>query len=255
MSEKKQLGHLKNIMMDIDAPMKFGPFDMNFNALSLLIGKNGSGKSLIMKINWCFGMVASYHIINKTLGGSIDMIKETKFIFDKSFDEQNFNGIIAVEYENGKLTIQFDKGEVLLSELNSTVDIAPSKPSLYMSSSTRLFDSFYKYMQFKKALSITGNITNFKAEELDKLLNMYKLYDLMFIEAMLLGMHHYVMKEETKKSLKESFEIPYEFDEFIVDTDACVIYSHIRATGEKRSLTTFSAGEQSLINMSLAPNF
>ena len=249
----KSIGHIMAMSLDITQPTKFDIPKMDFNQLSIFVGKNGSGKSLIMKLNWCFSMIANYYASGKLFNLIIDYKKQFQFIMDKSFDEQNFDGKIEVFFENANVVAEFKEGKVTYVDFNSDESVTPNKFPVYMSVNTRLFSSFISYMQIKKTMGITNTFQIFTEQELLKLTNIYKLYDLLFIEQMLIGMNGFTLTPEMKKTFNEQFEMKVVIDQILVDYDESELYALNLTTLEKVKLTRLSAGEQSILNMLLAP--
>lgn len=245
----KELGNIMSMSIDITNPMPFKIDKMDFREICMLVGPNGSGKSLVLKINWCVAMIANYFIIGKVSGTPINYQKEFQFILDNSFDDQNFNGKIEAFFENGTVTAELDNGKVTVIDFSTDEDLTPSKFPAFMSKDTRTFDSFIKYMKTKKLLGNTNSFLSFTEEQLLKLCDMYKLYDIMFIEFALKGLDGYTLQEDTKKMLKEDFNISSVIDQIIVNTDECEIYCYNKAEGTSTKITKLSAGEQLLLNM------
>ena len=63
----KAFGNLNNIKLNITLPIEMNS-DIDINKLTLMTGKNGSGKSLILKLSWLMTIYASIDlIINKEI--------------------------------------------------------------------------------------------------------------------------------------------------------------------------------------------
>jgi len=249
----KSIGHIMAMSLDITQPTKFEIPKMEFNQLTIFVGKNGSGKSMILKLNWCFSMIANYFASGRLLNMTIDYKQQFQFIMDKSFDDQNFDGKIEAFFENATITAEFKDGKIISVTCDSEEGVRPNKFPVFMSANTRLFSSFVAYMQVKKGLGITNTFQMFTEPELLKLTNIYKLYDLLFIEQMLIGMNGYTLDADMKKAFNEQFEMKVVIDQIIVDQDECELYALNLTTLEKVKLTRLSAGEQSILNMLLAP--
>lgn len=249
----KTAGHIMSMSLNITQPTKFDIPKMEFNKIALFVGPNGSGKSLIMKINWCFSMIANYFAAGKTLGLPIDYKKEFQLIMDKSFDDNNFDGVIEAFFENATIYAEFKNGQVVDLSYTSDEDLVPGKFPVFMSRETRTFESFVKYMKMKKSLGIENIFQTFTNEELEMLTNIYKLYDLLFMEQMLIGLNGYTLDDETKKAFKEQFEMKPVIDQVLVDQNECEIYILDKESNTKSKITRLSAGEQSIFNMIVAP--
>lgn len=248
----KSAGHVVAMSLNITQPTKFDIPKMEFNQIVFLVGPNGSGKTLILKLNWCFTMLANYFPVQRITGATIDFKKEFQFIMDKSFDDNNFDGVIETFFENATIKVEFKEGQVTNIEYSSDEDLIPSSLPIFMSKETRSFESFVKYMKMKKALGVTETYESFKHDDLIKLTDVYKLYDVLFIEMMLSKMNGYTLTEEVKKALDEMFSLKLNIDQIIVDNEECELYGVNLETNEKQKLTRLSAGEQSILNMILA---
>ena len=248
----KSIGHIAKMSLNITQPQKFDIPEMNFHELSLFVGKNGTGKTLILKLNWCFSMIANYFAISKIAKMNFDYAKEFQFIMDKSFDDQNFDGKIEAFFENMTVIAEFKEGKVMLVDASFDDGTMPNSVPIFMSKDTRLFDNFVKYMKMKKALGITANIHGFNDEIYAKLSGIYKLYDIMFMEQMIEGLDNYILSEDLKKKLADDFEIKAVLDKIVIDYDECEIYTINTVTEEKTKITRLSSGEQAIINMLLA---
>lgn len=248
----KEAGSLMAMSVNIDKPTAFKIDKMDFNQICFMVGKNGSGKSLILKLNWCLSMIANYYAIKTITGISIDIPKEFQFIMDNTFDEQNFNGTIEAFFQNMTIIAQLENGKVTSIDATFDDDLAISKFPIFMSKETRTFDAFTKYMKTKKLMSVSNDFFTFTSEELQKITEFYKLYDILFMEMMIKGLNNYTLSDELKKELLENFEIKEVIDRITVDKDACELYGHNDAEGTTIKLTRLSAGEQSLINMIIA---
>ncbi len=114
---------LSNYKFDIKSPIQFQG-DFNMQSLNVFCGTNGSGKTLVNKINY-FGSyihasipemlkVQVYQMLTHVDDGTLDLVTETSFIenFQKQLDELDstfinniFNGVILPDlFEENNLT-------------------------------------------------------------------------------------------------------------------------------------------------------
>jgi hypothetical protein len=230
---EKSLGQIKNMRFDIDKPMAL-KFDIEYNKLTLFTGLNGTGKSLIMKLNWVFGTVMSLLIHHPPSAN-----ETAQYIMDKTFEDQNFNGEMEAFYPNGSLKMFMENGKVMRVEYFIDPCVKVITPSLYMSTNTRTFTQINQYLKVEKHLPTKEEISN-----------IYRLYDIVYIETLKMKLENGLKATQAfKDSMSNDFSMKYDFDTFALENEAVIF---IDKDGNKRDLSTLSAGEQSLINMSLA---
>lgn len=250
MKTNKELGYIKELSLDIDSPisMKMPTFD--FNNLTLLCGTNGSGKSLILKLVWCASMIGEGYI-NAMLQQVSFNTDNVQYIFDKSFSNQNFNGKMNFIFEDGNnIAIEIEKGKVIDINISFAKDLIPSGPPVFMSTETRTFDDITRYLQVRKMIGITGQIDASNASLFEKVLDMYKLYDAMFIERLISKLSKpFILKKALKDTLK-NYEIKEEIESIGFDEGKSELY-FINSKAEVKLLRNLSKGEQALINMTI----
>ncbi len=251
MSKSKQLGHIKELSLDIDSPTTMKMPKMEFNNIALFVGTNGSGKSLILKLVWCAGMIGEAFISSEVLTMPYNPIDNAQYIFDKSFSNQNFNGKMNFIFEDkNNIAIEMEKGKVIDVNISFAKDLVQSGPPIFMSTETRTFDDITRYLQVRKMIGITGQIDASNASLFEKILDMYKLYDAMFIERLINKLNKpYILKKDIKDTFKK-YEIKEEIESIGFDENKSELY-FINSKGEVKLLRNMSKGEQSLINMTL----
>ena len=238
MSNPKELGHLTHMTLKIDLPIPMD-FDMEYNKLVLLCGTNGSGKSLVLKLSWLFNTVMSLGLGKKLMGLTKTSFEGlVQFTFDNTFDNQNFNGMIKAEYENGNIVIGLDHGKVLSLEI-ITADTVNSVPTpIFMSTEMRTFDQIKRFFQLSKLSKIE-----------DDILNYYKLYDVTYVEFLKKKINgSYILSEDFKDRLKV-FDLGKYDMQSLQMTDDTMYFTNSKE--EQIELTTLSKGEQSIVNMFL----
>lgn len=246
---QKQIGNVVNMSLNLTAPIKLNMTNMNFNHICILVGQNGLGKTLILKINWCFNMIANGIVQRTLLNIERDDIKDAQFIFDNSFDDFNFNGTVKVNFENATLSIVFNTGTVENVNLESDEGVIPNGVPKYMSKETRTYHLFIQYMKVKKMLSISESLESVPQDKLKKLLVMFKLYDILMIEDMLKKLENFQFPQNIKDAIINfSTNSLKNIKGMSVDKKICEIYAEFD-NDEKRSVLTLSAGEQSIINL------
>lgn len=230
------LGNIDNLRFKIDQPMTLD-FDIEYRSLNLMTGLNGSGKSLMNKACWAFGTIMSILHANPP---SIN--EAAQYVMDKTFEQQNFNGEMEAKYPNGNLKMVLCNGKVTSVEYYVDPKVKVCTPPLYMSTNIRTFQQIDQYLKVEKMLS-----------NKEDLLNLYRLYDVVFVELLKNKLSSGLKaNDEFKKAILEQFKLTYDFDTFAIENDSVVF---IDKDGKRTNLSTLSAGEQSLVNMTLVSNW
>ena len=240
----KQIGHIKTFSLDLTAPLKLKVEKMELNAICILVGQNGTGKTLVLKLNWIMSTIINGFILNR----SVNYLPMAQSLFDNSFDDNDFTGSIISEYKNSSVSITIDKGKIKNIDFIVDEEVDTPTPAYFMSKETRLFSDIIRYMKTKKMMGITGGIDKFTEQNVKDLCTLFKMYDITLIESMLYKLgSHYTIPDKLQLSLDSIFEFRLSIESLdITDTD--IIYN---TSKDKKSLTTLGAGEQSLFNITL----
>lgn len=226
---------IKNLDIHITKPIVIDIDDLDLKKLNLFIGTNASGKSLILKMQFALCTIA------KIIEHGEDPIKTAQYVIDHTFEPElsgkiwaNFinSGIIAIDLVDHKVVDVVHK------------DLREISPCMYLSSSMRKFDAISHY------LALRNNFSGSDAEIVDKMLDSYKLYDVIRIETLI-----------KQCPIKINFEVCNVFNnigfvgvitEFGLNSDNRDFY--LIMDGNKRNMCSFSDGEQSLVNMLINSN-
>lgn len=263
--QEKSFGTVKHLKMSntTDGFTKGMDFDIEFNMLSLFVGKNGTGKSVILKLTWIVSTILNNIIAaNKHKLPITDFKPLSQFYFDKSFDKQDITGDIHFEYTCGStILIKLDKGKVIDIIPTYNVDLEPGGQPQFMSTNIRLFDGIVNYMKLKKMLGITNSMDKFTDIELNKLCDMYKIYDIIYMEMLFKKIDSGIVnliepkvgntETNLSKTLKnfEGFNKDVDIEDVIMDYNTPdILYKDKSGT---KSVTTLGNGEQALLNMFL----
>jgi len=130
-----------------------------------------------------------------------------------------------------------------------------------MSTNIRLFDGIVNYMKLKKMLGITNSMDKVTDIELNKLCDMYKIYDIIYMEMLFKKIDSGIVSliepktgnTETNlaKILKSftGFNKDVDIEDVIMDYNTPdILYQDKSGT---TSVTTLGNGEQALLNMFL----
>ncbi len=243
MAKPTDLGHLITMALKIDAPIPMD-VDLEFRELVLFCGKNGTGKSLILKLSWVLGTIMGMSVVKKMLlttgmDPKIDIESLSQYTFDKSFDDQNFNGTIGANYEQGSISITLEHGKVLSVDVTLAPEVNSCPPTIFMSTNMRTFDQITQYLKIAKIVDTEDKMTEF-----------YKLYDIAYIKFLQVKLEKGLTATPKFKDTLKQFELEKLELETIEMTDESVYYTNTK--GQRLELTTLSKGEQSIINMFLA---
>lgn len=224
-----KLGHAKKVRIQMSGPVEYEDFEIDLNNLTLFTGKNGVGKSLVMKIIWVMGMVGNVIIKKHT-----NLKEATQYIFDKSIPDTETFASLRMEFESGaSINIGLQAGKVLLVEGAGFEKITELQSCIYMSSEMRTFNSMKGYLTLRKIVGV------------DKTDEHHKLYDILYVEGLIQKMP-ITFDKEIKEKLKtfEGIHIP---DSVVFeDNDFLGIFD-----GEKKSLSSLGSGDQSILNMTI----
>lgn len=237
--QKKSLGQLKDISVDIPGLPK-GLLD--FNKLTFVIGKNGSGKSVINMLTWMSTQFVNYIILKAPHNSKEELMQ---YFIDNTFNGFEFTGDWTVTYDSSVLLKTYiENGKVTNVQIYNIEDIELPTKALYMHTSMRKYDDIVAYLKVRDLLG--GDI--------DKMTSYYKLYNIYLCEMLygtLLSGPFDISTIDFKQLLKDKI-IPKSIE--LQGVDLFLNYEDDKGTLQKKNLTHFSAGEQSLINMLTSPH-
>lgn len=217
----KNLGNITEITVKLESPnMDFEK--LSFNQLTMLVGTNGTGKSLLMKVVWFLNMC-----FNSFEGLTIQQI------LDYTFQKPNFTGVFEGTFENGFISITMENGKITDLTINLEEDVVTSLP-LYLSGNTRLFSQIETLYTLKNSISE------------DTFLELTPLYDIIFI-MLYENKLPFTFTEHLKKTLGE-FDPSFEGIESISLNEEKKFIVHYIG-GESKFAHSLSNGQQSLLNI------
>lgn len=235
--KKKALGHIKTMKIDTDQPAEM-KFDMEYNTLMLICGKNGTGKSLVMKYSWALSTIASIMVNGGSIAPPLKTVAQD--ILNGTLEDQNINGELGIVFERGNISVTLENGIVTKADFHCDDNVTAAAVPVFMSKVTRTFSQIQQYLKLEKEV---GQV---------KMSKMYRLYDMLYIEKL---KHHltngFKLPENIKTALDNMDMAKHDIQELILENET--IY-YLNKKGEKKSMSTLSDGEQSLVNMTLAPS-
>lgn len=234
----KSTGHVKRLVLNLEHPKM--EIDIEYNNINLFVGKNGVGKSLMLKLVW---VMTTHAATSLALGlKEPQRIKQLQWTFDHSLDNFDFTGDITVIADKGEFSTTITKGEVLSSKMKVQKGVTRATPSMFLSKKTRQFTAFSQYLKLKD-----------KCTKEDEILEFFKLYDIAFMETWLIkaktgrfetfpeslmGVFDSMINED-KVEEKKIVGIQIEGNNILYRTK----------DGNKNLVTTLGAGEQALLIM------
>jgi hypothetical protein len=249
-NKKITVGHIEKLFVDFKGVME-GLELASQKDLTIFVGQNGSGKSLVLIFTWLMGTIVN--IFLQSGKSMTEYEKILQFFFDNSFDKNDFTGKMGAGFENIEISFEMDNGKVKNLDINildPSIEILPSGMPVFMSKTTRLFDDLHKYLKMKKLLNI-GDIELSNDTELKKLCEMYKIYDILFIERMIKMFKdpNFKLNPKSIGSFKETLK--KEIINVTYDEPNCNFLIHELKDGKTEiyPATIMSSGEQAWVNM------
>lgn len=143
---------LSNITIKIDNFLQIE--NMDINSVNIYIGQTGSGKSVILKMNWLFAMLNNIILTNKEYNAPVDFTLENfNYFFNNTFPENNWTGILEYQLNSGESAqVKLEDGKaVSLVDFNYN-DTSERLGTVFMSKDTRTFDSLDRMLNLRKTL-------------------------------------------------------------------------------------------------------
>ncbi len=234
--KSKDIGHAVRLTTDLNGGLNMVNTPIDLNMLNILVGANGTGKTLILKVVWLMNMITQL-IINK----APDLESGAQFILDNTIPENKSFGYIRMEYESGagvELSM-LNGGVVGVGHSNIKEGMTMGAP-IFLSAAMRLFSSMKWYLRARKDLETS------KPEFIATLCKDFKLYDILYIERLIHKMpfkidHNMIPMLSMSEKTADIKLVEVGDDDFII-TDS---------KGAKYPASHLSNGEQSILNMAL----
>lgn len=241
------VGNILGMDIELSKPFPMYFIDFKVNKMTMMTGMNGTGKSVIMKINWIMSTIANYCCYKQDHQDKIDLENEINFLFEHTFSDNNFTGDITTRFENLDMKLELNEGKYVSFSFTTSKLLSPSNLSFYLSSETRLLSDHVKYMKMRKALGVISPLGAIDNKGFDTMLKVYKIYDVLFMEYYLRDLNGYKITEEEQASMDKMESNNLKYATIEVDQDACTIKN---VDGEEsKDLTILSAGQQAIFVM------
>ena len=239
---------LINLKCEIQELFGGGKIDIDFNKINTYVGKNGTGKTVLLKLAWFGTYITSNKILEERGFLPQNSIQEdfVNHTISKVFEEVDFNGKMVFNFENNlTTTLIFEKGICIditysnLTKENKVTNI------LFMSKELRLFTELVRYLKLRKRVNGTERIMS--PDAFEEILNDYKIYDALAVEHLLQNLP-LEFSEMISKVLFEKYDFKKNPTRLEVDLETCnFLLEYSDNTTE--NVLKLSAGHQSILNM------
>ncbi len=228
------------IEMKLEKPIKIN-VQITLQALTLMAGKNGVGKSFTNKVMWATNFFQAMMIQKAiTKGEVIQGATDTEVlqkVFDGTFDDQDFHGSIGLTGKGQELRFDINQGKIM--NLRCNFEMTPVGMPTYLSSSVRSFTAIEQYLTIR-------NLMKVKVTSLESALSLdtFKLYDVFAYETLinkLPGFSKAIQRPEAVTLLEEA-----EIDVTKIESTNDGIYAFAK-DGTKHKATNLGAGEQAIL--------
>ena len=239
---------LINLKCEIQELFGGGKIDIDFNKINTYVGKNGTGKTVLLKLAWFGTYITSNKILEERGFLPQNSIQEdfVNHTISKVFEEVDFNGKMVFNFENNlTTTVIFEKGiciDITFSNLTKENKVTNI---LFMSKELRLFTELVRYLKLRKRVNGTERIMS--PDAFEEILNDYKIYDALAVEHLLQNLP-LEFSEEVSKVLVENYDFKKNPTRLEVDLETCnFLLEYSDNTTE--NVLKLGAGHQSILNM------
>lgn len=239
---------LTNIKCEIQELFGGGKIDIDFNKINTYVGKNGTGKTVLLKLSWFGTYITSNKILEERGFLPQNCIQEdfVNHTISKVFDEIDFNGKMVFTFENNlTTTLIFEKGiciDITFSNLTKENKVTNI---LFMSKELRLFTELVRYLKLRKRVNGTERIMS--PDAFEEILNDYKIYDALAVEHLLQNLP-LEFSEEVSKVLVENYDFKKNPTRLEVNLETCSFLLEY-SDNTTENVLKLGAGHQSILNM------
>lgn len=211
---------------------------LELNMLTLLTGKNGTGKTFYLVSSYVLSEVALLVVMGLPEQA---IIETTQFITDSCYIKK-LTGRIEGYFDTGSyLAIHIEEGRVTGVTSEDWDKSESVRGVKYMSAAMRTFESIGQYLFSRKLLSSMSQAEMFMA-----LCKNWRLYDVKHIEGMIAKMP-LTFDAHFKGALK-NFEITDDVESFDIDLEKSDFF-YTTKEGKTVYMRTLGSGHQSIFNM------
>lgn len=211
---------------------------LELNLLTLLTGKNGTGKTFYLVSSYVLSEVALLVVMGLPEQA---ILETTQFITDSCYIKK-LSGRIEGYFDTGSyLAIHLEEGkvtEVTKEDWDKSESVRGVK---YMSAAMRTFESIGQYLFSRKLLSSMS-----QAEMFIALCKNWRLYDVKHIEGMISKMP--ITFDTSFKEALKNFEITDDIVSVDVDLEKCDFF-YTTSDNKQTYMRTLGSGHQSIFNM------
>jgi len=256
--------------MSIDVKLqdgiKFSQFQIEFNKLSVIVGMNSAGKSLIMKFAWFVGYTLQMYKLSYLLGlpdWEKKFVDEVNDVFKYSFSDPEFiDGFVEITDKNREIysyLIEVKSGELKRFNLDiinkDKFDIGKITSVRYASRNTRTFLAYKNYINLKELLNISNLLDK---SNLEKLCKVHPLYDVLWFEGIKNILDDYIkngVADDIQAGISDLFFMSVGRSD---DAEKFIGFDHGNEPGEivmlfdngrREKLSKMSDGTQSMVMM------
>ena len=239
---------LINLKCEIQELFGGGKIDIDFNKINTYVGKNGTGKTVLLKLAWFGTYITSNKILEERGFLPQNSIQEdfVNHTISKVFEDVDFNGKMVFNFENNlTTTLIFEKGICIditysnLTKENKVTNI------LFMSKELRLFTELVRYLKLRKRVNGTERIMS--PDAFEEILNDYKIYDSLVVEQLLQNLP-LEFSEMISKVLVENYDFKKNPTRLEVNLETCSFLLEY-SDNTTENVLKLGAGHQSILNM------
>ena len=238
------------IELKIISPIEFNDSVLKLKQMNVIIGENGSGKTLFNKLIWLTSVIKNYYILSHLDKSDNNWKEELNYIIKDTIEN-----LTCEWYENKtdklfevfgyRVEIKIENSQLKDIKIDSTIykEELLSSP-IYISSNVRNFNTFKMFNNLKKNILNKKNIESF--EDIKKI-NQFglKIHDILYLEQISEKMKG-VSKIVTLPQVKELLNI----DDVYYDEQ---VSEPVLVKDEKTiPLSMASSGQQSIFMMLLS---
>jgi len=229
--------HLENPKLNFD--------DITLSNISILVGPNGTGKTMILLNFFATTTIVNFLITGKMFdASSVKTLETAQFVYDTTFNDQNFTGAVKVTFDNNIfISIVLDNGKVMSVEHNLHKELKLFPAIRYMSTDIRSFDNISLYLRLRKTVTKESGTNDLII--LNEMLKNYKLPDVTYLELLIKLVPYSLTPKDKEVLLGYGVE---KVDSINVDLDVCDFY-FTTDTNERKYLKSYGKGHQSIVNM------